>query len=168
MCYRERTVPAERGVPRARPIAVAEPDDYQYSGQDYRLRSCGSDYISARGHNSRSTFVVNPGRQEPRRTVLVRPEKIEIRLGVLSVEAPKERAFVSRDGIFLKLVCSLRESAPVTVRLTIDGETIEILADVRNCYEELGMAIKFLDFPEQDRQKWEDFLRRCHRQEAAP
>jgi hypothetical protein len=45
------------------------------------------------------------------------------------------------------------------VRLTIDGKTIETLADAQNCYEEIGMVIKFLDLSPEDRRELEDFSR---------
>ena len=89
--------------------------------------------------------------------MVVHADKIELQLGALSVEMPRQKTFITRDGMFVKLVRPLAESTPIVVRLTIEGKTVEILADVRNCYEEIGMLIKFIDWPPQGLRQLEDF-----------
>ena len=87
-------------------------------------------------------------------------DKIELQLDALSVEMPRQKTFITRDGMFVKFVRPLAESAPIVVRLTIEGKTFEILADVRNCYEEIGMMITFIDWPPQGVHQLEDFFER--------
>ena len=72
-------------------------------------------------------------------------EKIALQFGAVCVELPGQNTCVTRDGIFVKLVRPSVESAPIVVRLTVDGKTFEISAVIRNSYEEIGMFLKFLD-----------------------
>ncbi len=83
------------------------------------------------------------------------------------MEVPGHRSFVYLEGVFVKLVRPLPERTPIVVRLTIDGKTIGTLADAQNCYEEIGMVIKFLDLSPEDRRELADFLGR-HQQRDKP
>lgn len=92
--------------------------------------------------------------------MLIHADKVEIQLDALHWEMPKQRTFITQQGMFVKVVRPLAESTPIVVRLTIGGKTAEVLADVRNCYEEIGMVIKFLDWPPRALCQLEDFIGR--------
>lgn len=101
--------------------------------------------------------------------MLVQADKIEIQLDTLSLEMPKQKTFITQQGMFVKVVRPLLESTPIVVRLTIGGKTAEVLADVRNCYEEIGMVIKFIDWPPRALCQLEDFIgRNQHGQKIEP